>query len=180
MKRYLIIGCMVVALAISIGAGHWQTVQADAGKTAAHEALTWNRFDKALALAKQTKKYIVVDFYTDWCHWCKVMDEKTYGDKGIQAQLNKSFILVKLDAESPKPLIIDGRSVSEAQIAAMFKVNTYPTTWFMTADGKPIAPVKGYVPPERFAPILRYIEGGYYTKMEFDMYMEREKPKKNK
>ena len=42
---------MVVALAISIGAGHWQKVQADAGKTAAHEALTWNRFDKALALA---------------------------------------------------------------------------------------------------------------------------------
>ena len=108
------------------------------------------------------------------------MDEKTYGDKGIQAQLNKSFILVKLDAESPKPLIIDGRSVSEAQTAAMFKVNSYPTTWFMTADGKPIAPVKGYVSPERFAPILRYIEGGYFTKMEFDIYMEREKPKKNK
>jgi len=40
MKRYFIIGCMVVALAISFGAGHWQKVQTDAGKTGAHEALT--------------------------------------------------------------------------------------------------------------------------------------------
>lgn len=178
MKRYIMITCTILGLALLIGAGHWQTVQADAGKSKAHEALNWHRFDRALALAKQTNKHIVVDFYTDWCHWCDVMDEKTYGDKGIQAQLNKSFILVKLDAESPKPLVIQGRSVSEAQVAAMFKVTSYPTTWFMTADGKPIAPLKGFVPPERFAPVLRYIEGGFYTQMDFDMYMEREKPKK--
>jgi len=178
MKQYIIIGCMVVGLALLIGTGHWQTVQADAGKTAAQEALNWNRFDKALALAKQTNKPIVVDVYTDWCHWCTVMDEKTYGDKGIQAQLNKSFILVKLDAESPKPMIVQGRSVSEAQVAAMLKVTSYPTTWFLTSEGQPIAPLKGYVPPEKFAPVLRYIEGGFYTEMDFDMYMEREKPKK--
>lgn len=178
MKQYVIIACTIIGLGLLIGTGHWQTVQADAGKTAAHEALTWHRFDKALALAKQTNKPIVVDVFTDWCHWCKVMDEKTYGDKDIQTQLNKSFILVKLDAESPKPLIVEGRSVSEAQVASMLKVKSYPTTWFMTPDGKPIAPLKGFVPPERFAPVLRYIEGGHYTKMDFDMYMEREKPKK--
>ncbi len=30
---------------------------------------------EVLAKAKAENKYIVVDCYTDWCGWCKVMDK---------------------------------------------------------------------------------------------------------
>ncbi len=135
----------------------------------------WQRLDRALALAKDSGKLIIVNFYTDWCPNCRRMNEKTYRDEGILKQLSKSFISVKLNAESSQPLIIEGQAVTEYQVALMFRVNSYPTTWFLSSEGRPILPVRGYYGPDLFAPMLRFVEGGWYEKMDFDMYMEREK-----
>ena len=135
----------------------------------------WQRLDTALALAKVSDKLIIVNFYTDWCPNCRRMNEKTYRDEGVLKQLNESFISVKLNAESSRPLIIEGQTVTEYQVALMFRVGSYPTTWFLTSEGRPLLPVKGYYGPDLFAPMLRFVEGGWYEKMDFDMYMEREK-----
>ena len=137
----------------------------------------WQRLDNALALAKVSGKLIIVNFYTDWCPNCRRMNEKTYRDDGVLKQLSESYISVKLNAESSRPLIIEGQAVTEAQVALMFRVNMYPTTWFLSSDGRPLLPVRGYYGPELFAPMLRFVEGGWYEKMDFDMYMEREKKK---
>ncbi|MCY3713841.1 MAG: thioredoxin family protein [Gemmatimonadetes bacterium] len=135
----------------------------------------WQRFDRALALAKDAGKLIVVNFYTDWCPNCRRMNEKTYRDDAVLKQLSKSFIPVKLNAESSQPLMIEGRTLTEYQVALIFRVNSYPTTWFLTSEGRPLLPVRGYYDPDLFAPMLRFVEGGWYEKMDFDMYMEREK-----
>ena len=135
----------------------------------------WQRLDKALALAKESGKLIIVNFYTDWCPNCRRMNEKTYRDEAVLKQLNKSFISVKLNAESSRPLNIEGQTVTEYQVALMFRVGSYPTTWFLTAEGRPLLPIKGYYGPDLFAPMLRFVEGGWYENMDFDMYMEREK-----
>ena len=137
----------------------------------------WQRLDKALELAKGSGKLIIVNFYTDWCPNCRRMNEKTYRDEGVLKQLSKSFIPVKLNAESSQPLIIEGQTLTEYQVALVFRVSSYPTTWFLTSDGRPLLPVKGYYGPDLFAPMLRFVEGGWYEKMDFDMYMEREKKK---
>lgn len=137
----------------------------------------WQRLDKALAMAKESGKLIIVNFYTDWCPNCRRMNEKTYRDEGVLKQLSKSFIPVKLNAESSQPLIIEGQTLTEYQVALVFRVSSYPTTWFLTSDGRPLLPVKGYYGPDLFAPMLRFVEGGWYEKMDFDMYMEREKKK---
>lgn len=137
----------------------------------------WQRLDKALAMARESGKLIIVNFYTDWCPNCRRMNEKTYRDEGVLKQLSKSFIPVKLNAESSQPLIIEGQTLTEYQVALVFRVSSYPTTWFLTSDGRPLLPVKGYYGPDLFAPMLRFVEGGWYEKMDFDMYMEREKKK---
>ena len=135
----------------------------------------WQRLDKALAMAKDSGKLIIVNFYTDWCPNCRRMNEKTYRDEAVLKHLSKSFISVKLNAESSRPLIIEGQTVTEYQVALMFRVGSYPTTWFLTSEGRPLLPVMGYYGPDLFAPMLRFVEGGWYEKMDFDMYMEREK-----
>lgn len=137
----------------------------------------WQRLDKALELAKGSGKLIIVNFYTDWCPNCRRMNEKTYRDEDVLKQLDKSFIPVKLNAESSRPLNIEGQTVTEYQVALIFQVNSYPTTWFLTSEGRALLPVKGYYGPDLFAPMLRFVEGGWYEKMDFDMYMEREKKK---
>jgi thioredoxin-related protein len=168
------VAAVCLALAVSMTVGVPPASANDGNEEKAAEP-NWQRLDKALALAKDSGKLIIVNFYTDWCPNCKRMNEKTYRDDGVLKQLSKSFISVKLNAESSRPLIIEGQAVTEAQVALMFRVNSYPTTWFLTADGRPLLPVRGYYGPELFAPMLRFVEGGWYEKMDFDMYMEREK-----
>ena len=34
----------------------------------------WLKFDEGMAKAKKENKSVLVDFYTDWCHWCKEME----------------------------------------------------------------------------------------------------------
>lgn len=166
--------CLAIAVSMTVG-----VPPASAGDGNEEKAAepSWQRLDKALALAKDSGKLIIVNFYTDWCPNCRRMNEKTYRDEGVLKQLGKSFISVKLNAESSRPLIIEGQAISEARVALMFRVNVYPTTWFLSSEGRPILPVRGYYGPDLFAPMLRFVEGGWYEKMDFDMYMEREKKK---
>ena len=168
--------CLAVAASATVGVPN-----ADAGDVNKNEEKAsepdWQRLDKALELAKGSGKLIIVNFYTDWCPNCRRMNEKTYRDEEVLKQLGKSFIPVKLNAESSRPLIIEGQTVTEYQVALIFQVNSYPTTWFLTSEGRALLPVKGYYGPDLFAPMLRFVEGGWYEKMDFDMYMEREKKK---
>lgn len=164
--------CLAIAVSVTVGV---PPSSADDGNEKEAAEPNWQRLDQALALAKGSGKLIIVNFYTDWCPNCRRMNEKTYRDAGILKQLNESFIPVKLNAESSRPLFIEGQTVTEYQVALMFRVNSYPTTWFLSSEGRPLLPVRGYYGPDLFAPMLRFVEGGWYEKMDFDMYMEREK-----
>ena len=164
--------CLAIAVSVTVGVPPAAAGEGNEKKAAEPN---WQRLDQALALAKNSGKLIIVNFYTDWCPNCRRMNEKTYRDDGVLKQVNESFIPVKLNAESSRPLFIEGQTVTEYQVALMFRVNSYPTTWFLSSEGRPLIPVRGYYGPDLFAPMLRFVEGGWYEKMDFDMYMEREK-----
>ncbi|MBT5874782.1 MAG: DUF255 domain-containing protein [Candidatus Latescibacteria bacterium] len=134
---------------------------------------TWHRYDKALKLAQDQDKFLLIDFYTDWCGWCEVMDEKTYTDPEVRKLIDEHFILVKVNAESKRFIKLQGRNITETRLASIYKVTSYPTTWFLQSDGKAIAPVNGYVTPQDFEPILRYISGGWFKKMGYDAFVKQ-------
>jgi thioredoxin-related protein len=74
----------------------------DQGKTTRQQdgTLQWLTIEEADALRKEgTNKRFLVDVYTDWCGWCKVMDKKTFTDPGLIAYLNENFHVVKFNAE---------------------------------------------------------------------------------
>ena len=54
---------------------------------------------KALDRAKSEKKPMLIDFYTDWCVWCKVQDTTTWKDVNVARFANNYLVAVKLDAE---------------------------------------------------------------------------------
>ena len=62
----------------------------------------WHSFNDGLVKADKESKMILVDFYADWCHWCKVMDEKTFKDENVAKKLQERFVTIKLDAEDAK------------------------------------------------------------------------------
>lgn len=72
------------------------------GKSVRHQdgTLQWLTIEEADAIRKEgTNKKFLVDVYTDWCGWCKVMDKKTFTDPALIAYLNENFHVVKFNAE---------------------------------------------------------------------------------
>jgi thioredoxin-related protein len=139
--------------------------------TAAGEA-QWLTFDQALAKGASDGKYIVVDFYTDWCHWCKVLDQKTYPDPAVQAAFAKDFVLAKVNPEKDNgPYQYKGKSYSGADLAREFNVQGFPTSAFLDKDGNVCGQFSGYVPPEAYVRILSFIANGDYKKQSLDQFI---------
>lgn len=171
MKRTAIVSVAIVIVALAFG-----LVLNSRGTTAEsgnQSALAWKNFDEGFALAAKTNKKILVDVYTDWCTWCKKMDSDVYTQKDVIAALNAGFVLVKLNAESDKPLLYKEKKLSEAQFASAVGVTGYPSTLFFESTGKAITLLPGFVPAPKFVPILRYISEDHYKTTPFEEYLSK-------
>lgn len=121
MLRSLIAVSVATALAASAFAGlKWET-----------------KPDKAFAAAKKSKKIVLIDFYTDWCGWCKKLDKDTYPSKTVQSHAS-DFVWLKVDAEKMP------------ELAKKYNVTGYPTIVFARPDGKAVNVVIGYRTPAQF------------------------------
>lgn len=136
---------------------------------------SWMSFDAGMAKAKEEDKPIIIDFYTDWCHWCKVMDEKTFNDKKVKSKLEKDFVTIRLNAEDrTATATYDGRTFNNVDLTRAFGVTGYPTLAFLESDGTVITTLPGFVQPEQFLPILSYIEQKMYAKqMPFEEFLKK-------
>ncbi len=110
------------------------------------ENIAWQRdFAEAKALAASQNKPMLIDFYTDWCGWCKRLDKDTYGNKEV-SDFAQQFVCVKINAEQNQAL------------AGKYGVQGFPTTVFLKSDGTLIETVPGYMPPEQFLAQLKRIK----------------------
>ena len=107
-------------------------------------ALPWERdLSSALARAGSENKIVMVDFYTDWCGWCRRFDQNTLSDSNVQRALER-VVSVRLNAEK------DGREAAER-----FRVDEYPTILFLDARGEEVGRISEYFEP---GPFLAEIE----------------------
>jgi uncharacterized protein YyaL (SSP411 family) len=91
----------------------------------------------ALGSAKSKDKPVMIDFHSERCGWCKVMDKQTYSDAKVISRLEK-FVPVKVDAD---------RDYSAVQ---KYKIAGLPTIVFLSPKGDVIHKVVGYRPPQQF------------------------------
>jgi len=50
------------------------------------------------------KKPVIVFLHTDWCKYCKVMEQTTFKNSDVVKELNKNFYYISFDAEYKKPI----------------------------------------------------------------------------
>ncbi len=106
----------------------------------------WQSFDpKIFVQAKKEKKLILVDMEAVWCHWCHVMEEKTYSNAKIAQLLNSKFIPVKVDQDSRPDLSLKWEDYG------------WPATIILDGDGKELVKRQGYIKKEDFLPLLKKI-----------------------
>ena len=97
-----------------------------------------DNWENTLAKAKAENKIVFVDAYTTWCGPCKKMDANTFPDKKVGDFYNKNFINIKVDAEKG-----DGLGIAEK-----YKVNSYPTLFFVNSDAELVHSSVGAKNPE--------------------------------
>ena len=110
--------------------------------------------------------------YTDWCGWCKVMDKNTFSNDVIATYLNGSFYPVKFNAEQKEDVLLNGhtyhfvnqgaRGYHELAAALLNNQMSYPAVVFLNEQIQIIHVQKGYVKPQPFDEILKFIGGEHY------------------
>jgi len=140
--------------------------------------LTWYKYDEGLAKAKKEKKHIMVHFYTKWCGWCKRMDNYTFDNEDVKKVLNESYVAVKVNAQSGEKLKVDGKQITERQVATMYRVRAHPITWFLKPSGERIAPRLGYADAKEFLYILNWVKDDLYEKISFNEFVKQQQEKK--
>ena len=133
----------------------------------------WYNFEEGIKLANKKHKFVIVDIYTDWCGWCKRMDNETFRDPPLVSYLNENFVAIKLNAEGTDPIAFNGtiytnpapgkpRSTHQLAIALAGSRLAYPTYIYLDSKGKTITATQGYSQPEDLLPLLRYIGSNAY------------------
>jgi thioredoxin-related protein len=77
----------------------------------AQEGVKWMTWDEAVKQSQTDSipKKMFIDVYTDWCGWCKRMDQTTFADPQVAAYMNANFYNVKIDAEMKDSIIYGGQ-----------------------------------------------------------------------
>jgi thioredoxin-related protein len=97
---------------------------------------SWNDANTA---AIKENKYIFLKAYTDWCHWCKVMDKELLTDPEVANFINENFIPVKMNFEEEMGV----------KLAQKFRVGGFPTVLYFNPEGQLANKVSGYNPDAR-------------------------------
>jgi thiol:disulfide interchange protein len=129
-KHTLLIAPLLVAMLI-LGSCAKETEEVGDG-------LKWvASYDEAIRTAGDKDVPIMIDFYADWCGWCKRLDQDTYVDADVMSKAKK-FISLKIDADV------------ETDLASKYRVQGLPTILFIDHKGEEVHRVVGYRPPDKF------------------------------
>ncbi len=137
--------------------------------------IKWYSYNEGIKKAKLEKKPIVIDFYADWCTYCKKMDTETYSQKKVYDYINEKFVPIKVNAESNNKVKFDGKEITEKELTMGFGVNSYPAIFFMENEKTSIGTAPGFMDAEQFYTISTYVGTNSYKNMTLEKY--REKPK---
>jgi thioredoxin-related protein len=145
------------------------------------DGIKWMSWEQAVVLNKTTPKKFVIDVYTDWCGWCKVMDRETFTKPEIIKYVNDNYYAVKLNAEQKEDIIFgdqkfsyvsQGRSGYHTFAASLLDNNMgYPTLVYLTEKFERVVISPGFKKPEQLMKELKFTGENAFSKMTWDQYM---------
>lgn len=135
------------------------------GKTAYAAEIAWAKsLPEAMAQAQRSNRLVMVDFYTDWCGWCKKLDKDVFPHPTVVGAA-RQFVSVRLNAER-----------EGVETARKYGVTGFPTILFLTPSGAVEGRIGGYSPATSFAATMNRTAKEY---REFPLLKKKAKASPN-
>lgn len=136
MKKLHLIYSLALSLFIS-------TTAIATNKTSHINWIDWG--DDIFTQASAQKRFIILDLEAVWCHWCHVMEQKTYSDPRVQNILQEHYLTVRVDQDA------------RPDLANRYREYGWPATIIFAADGTEIVKRSGYIAPDNMLRLLNAI-----------------------
>jgi len=134
MKRFLFLSLILMGQGSLIAA------------PAAPPAIEWHEWsDTVFAQAKKENRFVLLDLEAVWCHWCHVMDAKTYSNPKVISLIGSRYIAVRVDQDS------------RPDLSNRYEDYGWPATVVFDANGGEIVKRQGFIPPEQMSSMLQAI-----------------------
>ena len=150
----------------------------------AQDGIEWMSIEEAEALVKtaDNPKKIFIDVYTDWCGWCKKMDQVTFNNPEVSDYMNANFYMVKFNAESKDDVFVKGTTFSfvpsgrrgyhELAVALTQGKLSYPTVVFLDPELNMITPLPGFRTAQPFLQVAKFIGDNVYQHTSWEDYIK--------
>lgn len=99
--------------------------------------------DRIFEQAKSEHKLVILDLEAVWCHWCHVMDERTYSNPAVAKLINSKYIAVRVDQDS------------RPDLSNKYQDFGWPATIFFASDGTELAKRAGFIDPDDMVGLLQ-------------------------
>jgi uncharacterized protein YyaL (SSP411 family) len=101
----------------------------------AENPVDWHPWgEKALTLAREQGKPILLSIGYSACHWCHVMAHESFEDPDVAAEMNRHFVNIKVDREERPDL---DQIYQTAHQMLTQRAGGWPLTMFLMPDGTP-------------------------------------------
>lgn len=121
--------------------------------------LNWLTIDDLDKIDPKEGKKILVDVYTDWCGWCKVMDKNTFSNPEVIAHLEENFHVIKFNAEQKESITFNGntynfkasgrRGYNELAAEMLDGRLSYPSIVYFDEAKQKLISIPGYKKPDQ-------------------------------
>ncbi|MFQ5696982.1 MAG: DUF255 domain-containing protein [Myxococcota bacterium] len=101
--------------------------------------------EEALQRARRENRPIFVSIGYSTCYWCHVMEREVFSNPEIAAQMNRSFVSIKVDREERPDL----DRVYMAATQALTGQGGWPNNLFLTPEGEPFFAGTYFPPTDR-------------------------------
>ncbi len=143
--------------------------------------LSFLNLKEDLEEAKRDGKFLFIMFHQEECPFCDKMYRVTFQDRRVQEYFTRHFYMVLIDIKGANTVVdFEGKETTEKEFAHRHRVRGTPVFLFVDHSGKQILKLVGYIPPDDWLVVGRFIVEGHYRNKNLYRFLREERKKQKR